>query len=110
MFDVHENIIHQIPHGTIRDRDGPPEQDQAADHDAPPEQDQADRDGQPEQDQADRDGQPEEDQADRDGPVYDGPVQILGPGFAPFKPYLRPRFFYLRVRCHLWHLHNFKLT
>jgi hypothetical protein len=101
VVDVHENIIHQIPHGTIRDRDGPPEQDQAADHDAPPEQDQADRDGQPEQDQADRDGQPEQDQADRDGPVYDGPVQILGPGFAPFKPYLRPRFFYLRVRCHL---------
>ena len=32
-----------------------------------------------------------------DGPVHDGPVQILGPGFAPFKPYLRPRFFYIRV-------------
>ena len=31
------------------------------------------------------------------GPVYDGPVQVIGPGYAPFKPYLRPRLFYLRV-------------
>ena len=35
--------------------------------------------------------------ADANEPVYDGPVQVLGPGFAPFKPYLRPTFFYFRV-------------
>jgi E3 ubiquitin-protein ligase MARCH6 len=39
----------------------------------------------------------DQDNANRDGPVYDGPVQVLGPGFAPFKPYLRPRFFYIRM-------------
>ena len=33
-----------------------------------------------------------------EGPVYDGPAQVLGPGFAPFKPYLRPYYFHLRVR------------
>ncbi|KAL5467202.1 hypothetical protein EMCRGX_G031401 [Ephydatia muelleri] len=31
------------------------------------------------------------------GPVYDGPLQVTGPGYAPFKPYLRPRLFYLRI-------------
>lgn len=24
-------------------------------------------------------------------------LQVIGPGFAPFKPYLRPRHFYFRV-------------
>ena len=33
-----------------------------------------------------------------EGPVYTGPLEVLGPGFAPFKPYLRPPFFHLRVR------------
>lgn len=32
-----------------------------------------------------------------EGPVYTGPNQVLGPGFPPFKPYLRPRYFGLRV-------------
>ena len=40
----------------------------------------------------------------QDGPVYAGPVQVLGPGFAPFKPYLRPRFFFIRVSSHM-HVH-----
>ena len=31
------------------------------------------------------------------GPVYNGEPQVLGPGFAPFKPYLRPKFFHLKV-------------
>ena len=31
------------------------------------------------------------------GPVYNGEPQVLGPGFAPFKPYLRPKFFYVKV-------------
>ena len=44
---------------------------------------------------------PEQNGADHDGPVYDGPVQVLGPGFAPFKPYLRPPFFYLRVSIYI---------
>lgn len=35
--------------------------------------------------------------AEQEGPVYTGPLQVLGPGFAPFKPYLRPSYFYLRV-------------
>ena len=35
--------------------------------------------------------------ADVKGPVYSGRLQVIGPGFAPFKPYLRPRYFYLRV-------------
>ena len=33
-------------------------------------------------------------------PIYTGPQQVLGPGFAPFKPYLRPPYFYLRVRAY----------
>lgn len=32
-----------------------------------------------------------------EGPVYTGPTQVLGPGFPPFKPYLRPQYFVLRV-------------
>lgn len=32
-----------------------------------------------------------------EGPVYTGPNQVLGPGFPPFKPYLRPQYFGLRV-------------
>ena len=32
-----------------------------------------------------------------DGPVFTGRLQVVGPGFAPFKPYLRPHYFYLRV-------------
>ena len=32
-----------------------------------------------------------------EGPVYNGENQILGPGFAPFKPYLRPKYFISRV-------------
>ena len=24
-------------------------------------------------------------------------LQVVGPGFAPFKPYLRPKYFYFRV-------------
>ena len=31
------------------------------------------------------------------GPVYTGPLQVHAPGFAPFKPYLRPTYFYIRV-------------
>jgi E3 ubiquitin-protein ligase MARCH6 len=31
------------------------------------------------------------------GPVYGGNPQVLGPGFAPFKPYLRPRYFVLKL-------------
>ena len=30
-------------------------------------------------------------------PPYTGPLQVLGPGFAPFKPYLRPYYFFPRV-------------
>ena len=33
------------------------------------------------------------------GPVYTGATQSMGPGFAPFKPYLRPSYFFIRVRC-----------
>jgi E3 ubiquitin-protein ligase MARCH6 len=40
--------------------------------------------------------EPNPDNPAPNGPVYDG-IQVLGPGFAPFKPYLRPRFFYVRV-------------
>lgn len=29
--------------------------------------------------------------------LYTGHLQVIGPGFAPFKPYLRPRHFYFRV-------------
>ena len=32
-----------------------------------------------------------------ESPAYTGPNQVIGPGFAPFKPYLRPGWFYLRV-------------
>lgn len=32
------------------------------------------------------------------GPAYTGPTQTIGAGFAPFKPYLRPPYFFLRVR------------
>lgn len=32
-----------------------------------------------------------------EGPIYTGPLEVLGPGFAPFKPYLRPPFFHFRV-------------
>ena len=32
------------------------------------------------------------------GPAYTGATQTLGPGFAPFKPYLRPSYFFLRVK------------
>lgn len=35
--------------------------------------------------------------ADGDGPVFTGRLQVIGPGFAPFKPYLRPHYFYFRV-------------
>ena len=35
---------------------------------------------------------------DQQDPVYTGPLQLLGPGFAPFKPYVRPAYFYARVR------------
>ena len=34
---------------------------------------------------------------DQVDPVYTGPLQVLGPGFAPFKPYVRLNHFYLRV-------------
>ena len=34
---------------------------------------------------------------DQQDPVYTGPLQVLGPGFAPFKPYVRPKHFYTRV-------------
>ena len=34
---------------------------------------------------------------DQQDPVYTGPLQVLGPGFAPFKPYVRPSYFYTRV-------------
>ena len=34
---------------------------------------------------------------DQQDPVYTGPLQVLGPGFAPFKPYVRPNRFYIRV-------------
>ncbi len=32
-----------------------------------------------------------------EGPVYIGDNQTLGPGYAPFKPYLRPKYFQIRV-------------
>ncbi|XP_019864267.1 PREDICTED: E3 ubiquitin-protein ligase MARCH6-like isoform X1 [Amphimedon queenslandica] len=32
-----------------------------------------------------------------EGPVHPGPAEVLGPGFAPFKPYLRTKYFFLRV-------------
>ena len=32
-----------------------------------------------------------------ENPVHTGPLQVLGPGFPPFKPYLRPPYFFLRV-------------
>ena len=36
-----------------------------------------------------------------DDPEYNAPLytrlQVIGPGFAPFKPYLRPKYFYFRV-------------
>lgn len=31
------------------------------------------------------------------GPVYTGATQSMGPGFAPFKPYLRTKNFFVRV-------------
>lgn len=37
-----------------------------------------------------------------EGPLYTGRLQVIGPGFAPFKPYLRPSNFYFRVsHCHV---------
>lgn len=38
---------------------------------------------------------------DQQDPVYTGPLQVLGPGFAPFKPYVRPKHFYTRVSLYL---------
>lgn len=35
--------------------------------------------------------------ADNDGSIFTGRLQVIGPGFAPFKPYLRPKYFYFRV-------------
>lgn len=32
-----------------------------------------------------------------DKPAYEGEAQVPGPGFASFKPYLRPYYFKLRV-------------
>ena len=40
--------------------------------------------------------------ASHEGAVYTGRLQVLGPGFAPFKPYLRPKYFYIRVRAMLF--------
>lgn len=39
-------------------------------------------------------------------PVYTGPLQVLGPGFAPFKPYVRPPYFYTRVSCYIAGSHH----
>ena len=41
-----------------------------------------------------------------EGPIYTGRLQVLGAGFAPFKPYLRPRYFYFRVSYFQGQLHT----
>lgn len=49
---------------------------------------------------------------EEEGPVHTGPLQVLGPGFPPYKPYLRPPYFYLRVSlvdCLYLHLDDFTL-
>lgn len=74
VVDVHENVIRHIPRGGD---DQPP--DPVAER------------------EDDQQGHNEAPAPDPEGPVYDGPAQVLGPGFAPFKPYLRPHFFYLRM-------------
>jgi E3 ubiquitin-protein ligase MARCH6 len=35
--------------------------------------------------------------SDWEGPAYVGANEVIGPGFAPFKPYLRPSYFFLRI-------------
>ena len=83
VVDVHENVLRQVPFepspaGPAPEGSGPaPENPGPAPEGPGP--------------------APENPGPAPNGPVYDGPAQVLGPGFAPFKPYLRPHFFHLRV-------------